>query len=114
MSLRQEHSEATARKSRDAARGLFSTRSYDEVTLAAVAADAGVSVPTARSHFGRKEDLFLAGYLSWGTEAVQSREAASDADPMAAVRRLLRDYERQGEIGLHCLPRRIASPRYAR
>lgn len=103
MSIRSQRSAATADRIRDAAWARFSTRSYDEVTLAAVAAAAEVSVPTVRSHFGRKEDLFLAGYVAWGMRAVQNREAARQEDPITAIRRLLKDYERQGEVGLHLL-----------
>lgn len=103
MSTRAQRSAATADRIRDAAWARFSTRSYDEVTLAEVAKGAGVSVPTVRSHFGRKEDLFLAGYVAWGMGAVRNREGARQADPISAIRQLLRDYERQGEVGLHLL-----------
>jgi AcrR family transcriptional regulator len=103
MAIRSRRSAATAKRIRDAGWARFSTRSYDEVTLAEVAEAAGVSVPTVRSHFGRKEDLFLAGYVAWGMQAVQSREGARQADPLAAIRQLLKDYERQGEVGLHLL-----------
>lgn len=103
MSIRSQRSAATADRIRDAAWARFSTTSYDEVTLAEVAVAAAVSVPTVRSHFGRKEDLFLAGYVAWGMRAVQNREAARQADPITAIRQLLKDYERQGEVGLHLL-----------
>lgn len=103
MSIRSRRSAATADRIRDAAWGRFSSRSYDEVTLAEVAAAAGVSVPTVRSHFGHKEDLFLAGYVAWGMGAVRNREEARQADPITAIRQLLKDYERQGEVGLHLL-----------
>jgi AcrR family transcriptional regulator len=103
MSVRAERSAATAARIRDAGWERFSSRSYDEVTLAEVAAAAAVSVPTVRSHFGRKEDLFLAGYLAWGMSAVQNREAARGKEPAAAIRQLLKDYERQGAVGLHLL-----------
>ncbi len=103
MSIRSQRSAATADRIRDAAWARFSTTSYDEVTLAEVAAVAGVSVPTVRSHFGRKEGLFLAGYVAWGMRAVQNREAARQLDPITAIRQLLKDYERQGEVGLHLL-----------
>jgi AcrR family transcriptional regulator len=103
MSLRARRAEATAEKIRDAAWTCFSTRSFDEVTLAAVARQAGVSVPTVRTHFGRKEDLFLAGYLEWGMKAVANRERARESDPLSAVRSLLADYEREGTVGLHLL-----------
>jgi AcrR family transcriptional regulator len=103
MSIRAQRSAATAERIRDAGWERFSTTSYDEVTLAEVAEAAGVSVPTVRSHFGRKEDLFLAGYVAWGMGAVRNREAARQADPVTAIRNLLKDYERQGEVGLHLL-----------
>ena len=103
MSIRSQRSAATADRIREAAWRRFSSRSYDEVTLAEVAEAAGVSVPTVRSHFGLKEDLFLAGYVAWGLGAVRNREEARQADPITAIRQLLKDYERQGEVGLHLL-----------
>jgi AcrR family transcriptional regulator len=103
MSLRSQRSVATADRIRDAGWAHFSTRSYDEVTLAEIAKTAGVSVPTVRSHFGRKEDLFLAGFVVWGMRAVRNREGARQGDPITAIRQLLKDYERQGEVGLHLL-----------
>jgi AcrR family transcriptional regulator len=103
MSIRSQRSAVTADRIRDSAWARFSARSYDEVTLAAVAEAAGVSVPTVRSHFGRKEDLFLAGYVAWGMGAVRNREEARPADPITAISQLLKDYERQGEVGLHLL-----------
>jgi AcrR family transcriptional regulator len=103
MSIRSRRSAATADRIRDVAWARFSTASYDEVTLAEVAEAAAVSVPTVRSHFGRKEDLFLAGYVAWGMRAVQNRERAQQKDPTTAIRRLLKDYERQGDVGLHLL-----------
>ena len=53
--------------------------------------------------FGHKEDLFLAGYVAWGMGAVRNREGARQAVPATAIRQLLKDYERQGEVGLHLL-----------
>ena len=103
MSTRAQRSAATADRIRDAAWTRFSTRGYDEVTLAEVAEAAAVSVPTVRTHFGGKENLFLAGYVAWGMRAVRNREAARQADPLTAVGQLLRDYERQGGVALHLL-----------
>jgi AcrR family transcriptional regulator len=103
MSVRAHRAAATAERIRDAGWERFSTRGYDEVTLAEVAAASGVSVPTVRTHFGRKEDLFLAGYVAWGTRAVRNRERARQAEPLTAIRQLLKDYERQGEVALHLL-----------
>ena len=103
MSLRARRAEATAVRIREAGWERFSSRGYDEVTLAEVAEGAGVSVPTVRTHFGNKEGLFLAGYIAWGMAAVENREGARLGDPVAAIRSLLRDYERQGKVGLHLL-----------
>lgn len=103
MSRRDRQAEKTAGRIRDAAWAHFSTRAYDEVTLAAVALGAGVSVPTVRTHFGRKEDLFLAGYVDWGMRAIENRERARKGEPLAAVRSLLADYEQAGRVGLHLL-----------
>jgi AcrR family transcriptional regulator len=103
MSIRSQRSAATADRIRNEGWKRFSSKGYDEVTLAEVAEGAGVSVPTVRSHFGRKEELFLAGYVAWGMRAVQNRERARRADPTTAIRQLLKDYERQGEVGLHLL-----------
>jgi AcrR family transcriptional regulator len=104
MSLRSQRSQATADLIREAGWERFSSQSFDEVTLAGVAEAAGVSVPTVRSHFGNKEGLFLAGYAAWGLRAIENREAARQAgDRVSAIRSLLEDYERQGEISLHLI-----------
>lgn len=101
MSRRRQRLQETAERIREAGWARFSVRSYDEVTVADVAKAAGVSVPTVRSHFGGKQELFLAGYVTWGLQAVQNREAARQKDPKAAIRSLLADYERDGEVALH-------------
>jgi AcrR family transcriptional regulator len=103
MSIRQERSRQAAERIREAGWARFSSRSYDEVTLAEVAESAGVSVPTVRSHFGGKQELFLAGYAIWGMQAVGDREAARRKDPMTAIRSLLKDYEREGQVALHLI-----------
>lgn len=103
MSLRAQRAETTAERIREAGWSRFSSRGYDEVSLAEVAEAAAVSVPTVRAHFASKEALFLAGYAVWGMAAIRHREAARQADPIAAVRSLLKDYERQGTVGLHLL-----------
>jgi AcrR family transcriptional regulator len=103
MALRTRRAETTAERIREAGWSRFSKRGYDEVSLAEVAEAAAVSVPTVRAHFANKERLFLAGYVVWGMAAIENREAARQADPVAAVRSLLKDYERQGTVGLHLL-----------
>ena len=60
-------------------------------------------MPTVRSHFGRKEDLFLAGYVVWGMAAVEIAKRRARPTRSLPIRELLKDYERQGTIGLHLL-----------
>jgi AcrR family transcriptional regulator len=103
MSLRADRSRRTADRIREAGWERFSSRAFDEVTLAEVAEASGVSVPTVRAHFGTKEGLFLAGYGAWGMQAIRNREAARGKDPMTAIRSLLKDYEREGPIALHLI-----------
>ena len=49
----------TRARIREVANALFIERGYDQVTVADVARDAGVSSVTVFNHFPRKEDLFL-------------------------------------------------------
>src|ERR1700704_5494837 len=86
MRLRAEQSDATSARIRDEAWERFSTRAYDEVTLAEIATAAEVTVPTVIAHFGHKEALFLASFLNWGEGAVERRERVEPGDPIAAVR----------------------------
>lgn len=100
MRLRTEQSNTTAGRIRDEAWQRFSTRPYDEVTLAEIATAAGVTVPTVIAHFGHKEDLFLASFIDWAERAVELREKVTPGDPVEAVRNLLGLYEAEGHIVL--------------
>jgi AcrR family transcriptional regulator len=68
---------------------LFLERGYDEVTVAEVAREAGVSSVTVFKHFPRKEDLFLDradDAVAFLRSAV--REHAADDDALASLRDL--------------------------
>ncbi|MFD9891055.1 TetR/AcrR family transcriptional regulator [Amycolatopsis sp. NPDC059027] len=67
---------------------LFLERGFDEVTIAEVAAAAGVSKVTVFSHFERKEDLLL-DRLPDVVDIVRTaiRERANDVDAIRALRR---------------------------
>ena len=77
--------EATRERILDAAFGLWRERWYDDVTLADVAAAAGVSVQTVVNHFGGKAGL---------VEAVRDAPAG---DLPRIVAALFDDYEANGE-----------------
>lgn len=75
----------------------FSERSYEQVRLAEIAADAGVTVQTLHLRFGTKDDLFVAAW-EWaiGPEGAR-RDAAPAGDVATAVRLLYDSYEFQGD-----------------
>lgn len=68
----------TRRRLRDAARDLTEQRGFEDVTVAEIAARAGVSVKTLFQHFGSKEELLVAE-LSEIHE--QMLDAVRDRDP---------------------------------
>jgi AcrR family transcriptional regulator len=103
MNARARRSEATAERIREVALEQFLSRSYDDVTLAEIAAEAKVTVPTLISHFGRKEDLFVAALTDWGGRMIELREEAPVGDHAGAIRNLLDHYEAAGDRLLHLL-----------
>src|SRR3954453_3107980 len=70
----------------------FSERSYEEVRLADVATDAGVTTQTLHLRFGTKDELFVAAW-SWaiGPEGAR-RDAAPVGDVKAATRLIYDSY----------------------
>lgn len=93
MSARAQAVSDTRRRILSAARDLFSTSWYDEVTLNAIAASAGVSHQTVLNHFGSKEGVFAAL-----AQLIQSENEAAPvpASIGEAVQALLSRYERTG------------------
>ncbi|NUR58920.1 MAG: TetR family transcriptional regulator [Catenulispora sp.] len=87
MGLREEKKRRTRAALRHAALALFLERGFEQVTVAEVAAAAGVSVNTAFNYFPAKEDLFFdrqgeveAQLASWVRERTRGRS------PSQAVR----------------------------
>jgi AcrR family transcriptional regulator len=93
----------TAERIREEAWRLFSTRPYDEVTIAEVAELAGVTARTVIGHYGGKEALFLAGFRAWGEAAANRRREIDPDDPTKPLKGLIADYERDGDVGLHLM-----------
>ena len=82
----------------DAAEELFAPAWYDEVTLADIAARAGVSQQTVVNHFGSKTDLYLTGLAERYAPRVKSlRDAAVPGDVGSVVDAVLTDYELTGD-----------------
>ncbi|MFC3961014.1 TetR/AcrR family transcriptional regulator [Nocardia jiangsuensis] len=98
MTARAKAREQTREAILDAAIELFVDAWYDEVTIADVAAAAGVSSQTVVNHFGSKIGLYVAGLAERFAPAVRAqRSEAVPGDVESIVRTAVRDYERTGE-----------------
>lgn len=103
MVARAEATATTRERILAAAVGHFAERPYEEVRLASIAADAGVTVQTMHSHFGTKDELFVAGWQWFGTKEQARRNNAPVGDVQAAVHLLYESYELHGDAVLRLL-----------
>src|SRR5215218_8917764 len=103
MVARAEAAAATKERILAAAWRHFSTQRYEEVRLADIAADAGLSVQTLHAHFGTKDGLFVAAWIETiGPEGAR-RDMAPAGDVRTAVRLLYDSYELRGDAALYLL-----------
>ncbi|MGW1049428.1 TetR family transcriptional regulator [Streptomyces sp. NPDC001118] len=85
MGLRARKKQQMYRDVSDIAVRLFLERGFDAVSVAEIAAAAGISKPTLFRYFPAKEDLVLHRIADHETEA--ARVVAGAADPVDALRR---------------------------
>ncbi|CAM5605234.1 MULTISPECIES: TetR family transcriptional regulator [Streptomyces] len=85
MGLRERKKQRMYQDVSDIAVRLFLERGFDAVSVAEVAAAAGISKPTLFRYFPAKEDLVLHRIADHETEA--ARVADGEADPVDALRR---------------------------
>ncbi|MGW2777818.1 TetR family transcriptional regulator [Streptomyces olivaceoviridis] len=85
MGLRERKKQRMYQDVSDIAVRLFLERGFDAVSVAEVAAAAGISKPTLFRYFPAKEDLVLHRIADHETEA--ARVVAGEADPVDALRR---------------------------
>lgn len=78
------------------------TQWFDEITLDAIAADAGVTVQTVVRRFGGKEGLLTAACAQIREDILARRRVAAGDIPNA-IDALARDYEALGELVMHML-----------
>lgn len=103
MVARAEAAAATRERILAAAWRRFSDDAYEDVRVADIASEAGVSVQTIHSGFGTKDQLFVAAWASAiGPEGVR-RDRAPVGDVRKAVRLLYASYELQGDASLRLL-----------
>lgn len=81
---------------------LFYARHYEDITMADVAEQAGVSPQTVVAHFKTKDGLVDATAKWWRPQEEQLRETAS-ADPLEAASKLVARYEEFGAANLRML-----------
>jgi AcrR family transcriptional regulator len=103
MVARAEAAEATRERLLASAWSHFSDRPYDDVRLADVAADAGVSVQTLHTRIGSKDALFVAAWQQRMEPEGARRDTAPVGDVPAAVRTLYDGYDRDGDAVLRML-----------
>jgi len=98
MSTRTAGMERTRESILDAAVELFGPAWFDEVTLADVAARAGVSQQTVVNHFGSKVGLYLTGISErFAPTVAEQRGTATPGDVDSIVATVMDDYERTGD-----------------
>jgi AcrR family transcriptional regulator len=103
MVARAEVAAATRQRLLAAAWRRFSDQPFENVKLAAVAEDAGVSAQTLHAHFGTKDALFVAAWNWMAAPQGVERDQAPPGNVRAAVRLLYDSYERDGDAVLRLL-----------
>lgn len=114
---RQYRMQARARATRetreailDAVETAFEELFFDEITLAAIAERAGVSVQTVLRHFDSKDGLFAASMLHTGGKMAKDRGLVPPGDAKAVVDDLIDHYENFGNRLLRMLAQEEREP----
>lgn len=103
MGARAAAAEETGRRLVRAMQALLAERPYDELTLEAVAARAGVTLQTLLRRFGSKAGLLAAAAEEGGARIEAQRAAAPVGDAAGAVTNLFDHYEEWGDAVLRLL-----------
>lgn len=110
MGARAEATAATGGRILDAAEAAFDELPFGEITLAAIAERAGVSVQTIIRRFGGKEGLFLAALRHTGAKMIADRVVEPAGDPAEIVDVLVDYYERFADRLLRTLAQEESQP----
>jgi AcrR family transcriptional regulator len=113
MRARAASAAATAERVIAAARNRFGSPAYDEITLEALAADAGVTVQTVLRRFGSKEGVVRAAVAAVEPVLVAQRDAALPGDVPGAVANLVEHYELCGDLVMQLLRQELRVPVFA-
>jgi AcrR family transcriptional regulator len=96
MTARAAAVAATRQRVLEAAVALHLRRLSADISLADVAAEAGVSVQTVLRHFGSREGLIEAA-LQWATDDVEQERRVEPGDVAGAARAVVDHYELRGD-----------------
>jgi AcrR family transcriptional regulator len=100
MGTRADAVAATKERIARAAQRLLLARSYEDITLADIAAGAQVSHQTVLNHFESKEGAVLAALELLRFEIQGLRESVRRGDPAHAVEVLIEQYEQFGDLNI--------------
>src|SRR5262245_60030635 len=75
-------------------------QAYEDITLTAIAREAGVSHQTVLNHFDSKEGVAAAAAEVLSRETIAARNKAVPGDVAGAIRVLVGEYERIGDAGV--------------
>lgn len=110
MQARARSTEATREAILDAVEFVFEELLFDEITLAAIAERAGVSVQTVIRHFDSKDGLFLASMLHVGSKMANDRGIVPVGNVKEIVDDLVDHYEKYGNRLLRMLAQEEREP----
>jgi len=110
MGARADAVAATKERIARTALDLFLEQAFEDVTLAAIAAAAGVSHQTVLNHFESKEGVVNACIEILRDETVDNRSRARPGDLHGAIRFLVGEYERMGDANVRWA---LTADRYA-
>jgi AcrR family transcriptional regulator len=98
QSQRASSTQATRQRLLTAAEAAFTAAVYEDVTLAAVAKEAGVSHQTLLNHFESKEGLFMAFVEGMKERFLEERSEIEPGSVRRVVAHLMGQYEESGEM----------------
>jgi AcrR family transcriptional regulator len=98
MGARAESAEQTATRIKQAAFRLFRSKPFPEVTLQAIADDAGVTLQTVLRRFESKENLFRTAADAQADAVFLGRRVAAGAELAVIVRTIVASYEEMGDL----------------
>jgi AcrR family transcriptional regulator len=110
MTARAASATRTAERIVAATKELFVDKVIAEITLADIAARAGVTVQTVLRRYGDKDSLFAAAVAHYADEVTAQRGQATPNAVDDIVANLVEHYEQWGPVVLKMLAQQAASP----